>query len=43
MWTLISKLNARHQQFAWASMASIVIADLYVRLVAKGVINFPFA
>ncbi|MBO4274751.1 hypothetical protein [Microbispora triticiradicis] len=42
-WTLVSKLNARHQQFAWASMVSIVIADLYVRLVAKGVINFPFA
>lgn len=42
-WTLVSKLNARHQQFAWASMVSIVVADLYVRLVAKGVINFPFA
>ncbi|GAA4565665.1 hypothetical protein [Planotetraspora kaengkrachanensis] len=42
-WTFVSKLNARHQQFAWASMYSVMIADLYVRLVAKGVINFPFA
>ncbi|MGI5492485.1 hypothetical protein [Microtetraspora malaysiensis] len=42
-WTFVSKLNAKHQQLAWASMFSVMIADLYVRLVAKGVINFPFA
>lgn len=42
-WTLVSKLNAKHQKFAWASMFSVMIADFYVRLVAKGVINFPFA
>ncbi|MFG3439049.1 hypothetical protein ACGF0J_17535 [Nonomuraea sp. NPDC047897] len=42
-WTLVSKLNARHQQFAWASLFSVMGADLYVRLVAKGVIAFPFA
>lgn len=42
-WTFVSKLNAKHQQLAWASMYSVMIADLYVRLVAKGVINFPFA
>lgn len=42
-WTLVSKLNAKHQKFAWASLFSVMIADLYVRLVAKGVINFPFA
>ncbi|WP_433497956.1 hypothetical protein ACQP1K_24050 [Sphaerimonospora sp. CA-214678] len=42
-WTLVSKLNAKHQQFAWASLFSVMLADLYVRLVAKGIINFPFA
>ncbi len=42
-WTFVSKLNAKHQPLAWASMYSVMIADLYVRLVAKGVINFPFA
>ncbi|WP_214109038.1 hypothetical protein [Acrocarpospora catenulata] len=42
-WTFVSKLNAKHQPLAWASMFSVMIADLYVRLVAKGVINFPFA
>ncbi|SDQ46105.1 hypothetical protein [Thermostaphylospora chromogena] len=38
-WTLVSKLNARHQLFAWMSLFSVMIADLYVRLVAKGVIT----
>ncbi|GAA1015554.1 hypothetical protein Aple_050600 [Acrocarpospora pleiomorpha] len=42
-WTFISKLNAKHQQLAWASMFSVMIADFYVRLVAKGVITFPYA
>lgn len=42
-WTFVSRLNARHQQFAWASLFSVMIADLYVRLVAKGIVNFPFA
>ncbi|MBO3750817.1 hypothetical protein J5X84_32480 [Streptosporangiaceae bacterium NEAU-GS5] len=43
MWTLVSKLNAKHQQLAWASMFSVMIADFYVRLVAKGVLTFPFS
>ncbi|MFG2076698.1 hypothetical protein SAMN05421874_102203 [Nonomuraea maritima] len=42
-WTFVSKLNAKHQQLAWASMFSVMGADLYVRLVAKGIIAFPFA
>ncbi|GAA0407157.1 hypothetical protein Acor_50920 [Acrocarpospora corrugata] len=42
-WTFVSKLNAKHQPLAWASMFSVMIADFYVRLVAKGVITFPFA
>ncbi|MFI6500576.1 hypothetical protein [Nonomuraea typhae] len=42
-WTFVSKLNAKHQPLAWASMFSVMGADLYVRLVAKGIVNFPFA
>jgi hypothetical protein len=42
-WTFVSKLNAKHQPLAWASMFSVMGADLYVRLVAKGIIAFPFA
>ncbi len=30
-------------QLAWASLFSVMIADFYVRMVAKGVITFPFA
>ena len=29
-WTLVSKLNARHMQFAWASLFSVAFADFYV-------------
>ncbi|MCG5216737.1 hypothetical protein [Streptosporangium sp. KLBMP 9127] len=39
MWGFISKLNAKHMLLAWVSMYSIMIADFYVRMVAKGVIT----
>ena len=42
-WTFISKLNAKHQELAWVSMYSVMLADFYVRLVAKDIISFPFA
>jgi hypothetical protein len=38
-WTLASRLNARHMQYAWASLASVALADLYVFLLATGTIN----
>jgi hypothetical protein len=38
LWTFVSRLNARHMQLAWWSMYSVMFADLYVRLVAKGII-----
>jgi hypothetical protein len=38
-WTQISKLNARHANFAWLSLFSVLIADLYVFLVATGTIS----
>ncbi|MEU8039231.1 hypothetical protein [Streptosporangium sp. NPDC049046] len=42
-WGFVSKLNAKHSQLALISMFSVMGADLYVRLVAKGIIAFPFA
>jgi len=39
VWSQVSKLNARHGLFAFVSMYSIVIADLYVWLVASGTID----
>jgi len=41
MWTQVSKLNARHMQFAWASLVFVALTDLYVRLVASGTITDP--
>ncbi len=40
-WTLVGKLNARHGQWAWASLIWIALADLYVMLVANGTISDP--
>ena len=38
-WTVISKLNARHANFAWLSLFSVAIADLYIFLLATGTIS----
>ena len=40
-WTQVSRLNARHMQFAWASLASVALADAYVFLLATGTITDP--
>lgn len=39
LWTWVSRLNNKHQEWAWASMIWIVVADLYVRAVAAGTIT----
>src|SRR5579863_3284288 len=41
IWTQISKLNARHMQFAWISLGTLMLADLYIWLVAAGVFSDP--
>ncbi|MDA8310086.1 MAG: hypothetical protein M0Z46_05650 [Actinomycetota bacterium] len=41
LWELLTPLNARHMQFAWASLIFVALTDLYVRLVASGVITDP--
>jgi hypothetical protein len=40
-WGLVSKLNQRHMQIAWASLVFVALADLYVRLVASGTVTDP--
>jgi hypothetical protein len=39
LWTQVSKLNARHQLWAWLSMFSVMLADFYVLLVSSGAIS----
>ena len=41
IWLRLSRLNARHMAFAWISWGLVSLADLYVRLVALGVIADP--
>ncbi|MGK5113201.1 MULTISPECIES: hypothetical protein [unclassified Geodermatophilus] len=38
-WTVVSRLNGRHMQFAWASLVSVALADFYVFLLATGTIS----
>ncbi|MBS1724321.1 MAG: succinate dehydrogenase [Armatimonadetes bacterium] len=38
-YSCVSNLNARHMNFAWFSLFGVMLADLYVRLCAMGVIH----
>jgi hypothetical protein len=38
-WTLVSRLNARHMQYAWISLFTVAFADFYVFLLATGTIS----
>ena len=40
-WTVVSKLNTRHMQLAWASLFGVALTDLYVWLVSSGVFSDP--
>ena len=37
LWKIITPLNAKHMNFAWASLIFVAFTDVYVRLVASGV------
>jgi hypothetical protein len=39
LWDFLTRLNTRHGLYAWISLFSVIIADLYVRLVATGAIH----
>lgn len=38
-WTKASWFNARHMQFAWASLVWVMLTDVYIRLVSMGIIT----
>jgi hypothetical protein len=38
-WKILSPLNAKHMNFAWASLVFVALTDVYVRLVASGVLT----
>ncbi len=39
LWRFISRLNEQHPTFAWLSLFSVGLADLYIRLVSMGIIR----
>jgi len=40
-WTKVSWLNARHLQFAWITLGTLMLTDLYILLVASGAFADP--
>lgn len=38
-WGWVSKFNARHMQFAWASLVSVTLTDVYIMAVSAGWIS----
>ena len=40
-WGFVSKLNAKHMQLAWTTLATLMITDAYIGLVAAGHITDP--
>ncbi len=41
LWSGASKLNQKHAQYAWLSLFSVALVDVYVLLLASGAINDP--
>jgi hypothetical protein len=41
LWRRLTGLNVNHMQWAWASLVSVGVADLYVRLLAMGLFVDP--
>ena len=38
-WGIVTKLNEKHMQIAWVSLVWVGLTDVYVRLLAHGVIQ----
>ena len=38
-WKFLTPLNAKHMNFAWASLVFVALTDVYVRLVASGALT----
>ncbi len=41
LWRGVSVLNGRHMQWAWFSLTTVALTDLYIRLAASGVFHDP--
>ena len=41
LWQRLTSLNLRHMSWAWASLISVTLTDVYVRLLALGIITDP--
>ena len=41
VWLRVRTLNLRHKEWAWISLATVGLADLYIRLAASGVFHDP--
>jgi hypothetical protein len=41
LWTLVSKLNVRHANYAWYSLFSVALTDFYIYLLASGAFDDP--
>ncbi len=39
IWRFVTRINMRHPTYAWCSLLSVVLTDLYIRFVAMGVIT----
>jgi len=39
MWTAVSKFNAKHMQWAWTSLISVTLTDVYIMAVSAGWIS----
>jgi hypothetical protein len=39
LWQLITRINEKHPLFAWLSLFSVGLTDLYIRLVSMGIIR----
>lgn len=39
IWKFVSSLNRNHGFFFWVSLISVIVADLYIRLLSSGAIN----
>jgi hypothetical protein len=40
-WTVVSKLNHKHMNFAWISLVGVALTDAYVWAVSSGLFNDP--
>jgi len=41
LWQRLTSLNRRHMSWAWSSLISVTLADVYIRLLALGIITDP--